>query len=285
MNFRQLPLTLVRSITPISLAIVFGLVGMVPILAETVTIIQFGRPGSGTAFAIVIALIAGPVCAFAGAVIGLVVWAIVRRTRWAGPADYRIVAIVALLSVGVSSGLAVLSVVLHERNNVPRVMTSTGVVQRSTGPTTHDPSTWGVLVWTSQSWSGDPRDLRWNGQTLRVSSKSGSLIVSRLYATGEGAIEVGRVDLSKLDQVREVLGATATLDGSDEWLALLVQLRATGKREVLLIYDPAGKLMYQELLERRKHVAGMLWSAGSVGTKQEFVIDSGDEVVRFALKN
>jgi hypothetical protein len=39
-NFRQLPLTLVRSITPASLAIVFGLVGMVPILAETVMHIE-----------------------------------------------------------------------------------------------------------------------------------------------------------------------------------------------------------------------------------------------------
>src|SRR5688572_24694779 len=109
---------------------------MVLILAEAVTEIQIGRPGSGTAFAIVIAFIAGPVCAFAGAVIGGVVWAIVRRTRWAGPADFRIMAIVALLSVGVSAGVGVLSVVLRERNNLPRVMSSTGVVQRSTGPTT-----------------------------------------------------------------------------------------------------------------------------------------------------
>src|SRR5688572_22859339 len=86
---------------------------MVLILAEAVTEIQIGRPGSGTAFAIVIAFIAGPVCAFAGAVIGGVVWAIVRRTRWAGPADFRIMAIVALLSVGVSAGVGVLSVVLR----------------------------------------------------------------------------------------------------------------------------------------------------------------------------
>jgi hypothetical protein len=62
-------------------------------------------------------------------------------------------------------------------------------------------------------------------------------------------------------------------------------LRATGKREVLLIYDPAGKLMHQELLERRNNVAGKLWSAGSVGTKQEFGVDLGGEIVRFALKN
>ena len=217
-NFRQLPITLVRSITPLSLGIVFGLVGMVTILAETVTEIQIGRPGSGTAFAIVIGVIAGPVCAFAGAVIGLVVWAIVRRTRWAGPADYRIVAIVALLSVGVSSGLAVLSVVLHERNNVPRVMTSTSVVQRSTGPTTNDPSMWGVLVWASQSWSGDPRELLWNEHILRVSSTSGSLIVSRLYPTRQGAIEAGRVDLSKLDRVIEVLGTTAaSMEAPSGW--------------------------------------------------------------------
>jgi hypothetical protein len=83
----------------------------------------------------------------------------------------------------------------------------------------------------------------------------------------------------------EVLGTTAALDGSGEWLALLVRLRATGKREVLLIYDPAGKLMHQELLERRNNVAGKLWSAGSVGTKQEFGVDLGGEIVRFALKN
>jgi hypothetical protein len=63
-------------------------------------------------------------------------------------------------------------------------------------------------------------------------------------------------------------GATATLDGRDEWPALLVRLRATGKREVLLIYDPAGKLMHEELLERRNHVAAMLWSADSTGAKQ-----------------
>lgn len=93
-----------------------------------------------------------------------------------------------------------------------------------------------------------------------------------------------RVSLKGLDYVREVLGATAALDAKGEWLALLVRLRSTGHRELLLIYDPTGTLAHQELLVR---TAGgpedVLWSAGQAGDPPEFVLNLG-EPLRYAAK-
>lgn len=62
-----------------------------------------------------------------------------------------------------------------------------------------------------------------------------------------------------------------------EWLALLVQLRATGGRELLFIFNPDGVLVHEELLERgRGRVPRVgLGTAGPADGPQEIVLDRG----------
>jgi len=68
-------------------------------------------------------------------------------------------------------------------------------------------------------------------------------------------------------------------------VALLVRLRATGRRELLLIYNPAGTLAYEELLART--TAGrfpVMGSAGQFGDQHEFVLDLGEPLRYVAQK-
>ena len=59
-----------------------------------------------------------------------------------------------------------------------------------------------------------------------------------------GRKELDAVDLRGLDTVTGAFGAIATLDDR-AWLAILVRLRATGRRQLLLIFDPAATLVHQ----------------------------------------
>jgi hypothetical protein len=70
--------------------------------------------------------------------------------------------------------------------------------------------------------------------------------------------------------------AALSADGR-EWLALLVQLRATGGRELLFIFNPEGELVHEELLERRRGRAPRvgLGAAGQAGGPQEVILDRG----------
>ena len=93
-----------------------------------------------------------------------------------------------------------------------------------------------------------------------------------------GSMTSTSIDLAGFDYVREVHGASASLeeDGA-EWLAVLVRLRATGRRELLAIYDPGGNLAYQELLERETPLLDtpVLWAARDQSARRAFIVDVG----------
>jgi hypothetical protein len=106
-----------------------------------------------------------------------------------------------------------------------------------------------------------------------------TLIISRDSAV------MGRVSLSGLDYVRQVYGVTVTEDEGQEFLALLVRLRATGRRELLLIYDSTDALVHEELLARAKSgPAPVLWNTARSAGEQGFLLDLG-EPLRYVIKN
>jgi hypothetical protein len=95
-----------------------------------------------------------------------------------------------------------------------------------------------------------------------------------------GALTSTPIDLSRFDYAREAHAVTAQITGTEEWLGILVRLRATGRRELLVVFDPRGKIAYEELLERRTNLRDdpVLFSAGPGSARQEFVIDLGAPV-------
>jgi len=60
-----------------------------------------------------------------------------------------------------------------------------------------------------------------------------------------------QIDLSAFDYITRVYAVPVTInDSTKKDLAVLVNLRSTSRRSVLLIYNAENKLLYQELLYR-----------------------------------
>ena len=197
----------------------------------------------------------------------------VARTRWAGRADLRVVAILLMIFVSVPSVLAIREVRRMEAENTPRVIRSTGEVSRVEGSSELAPARSATFLWVSFPHPDHPRgELRWNGRRVDVRVTDDHLLVTAEQLTTR------TIDISRFDYPREVYGATARLSTTgQEWLALLVQLRATGRRELLFVLNPDGVIVHEELLERgRGRVPRVgLGTAGPAGAPQEIVLDRG----------
>lgn len=88
---------------------------------------------------------------------------------------------------------------------------------------------------------------QWNGKKLDFKVISDNI----LKVFDQEGKELITADLKKYDYIGRVHVLQFALNDSNaKGLAVLVRLRATSQRSILLIYDPSGKLIYQELLER-----------------------------------
>ena len=262
---------ILRSITATTGALAGGLGIAVPILIATTYEMKFGRPSSTAGLAIPFALLWGGLGALLGGAVGRGIQQAVARSRWAGPMDLGLTVILLALFVMVPSMLAVREVRRIEAGNAPRVIRSAGEISRTAGGSPLLPVRSAVFLWVSTPHPDHPRgELRWNDRRVEVRVAEGELIV-----TAEGL--PGRtVDISAFDYAREVYGVTAAVGGR-EWLALLVQLRASSGRDLLYIFNPAGALAHEELLERHRGLAPRvgLGSAGPDAGPQEIILDRG----------
>jgi hypothetical protein len=117
------------------------------------------------------------------------------------------------------------------------------------------------------------QSLMWEQAPVTVSQTLQIVTIRR----GDQVVDV--IDMRRMDYLTEVIATTAALGGTGEWLAILVRLVSTARRDLLLIYDPGGALVHKEVLERTTTGAGtVLWSAGADGSRQEFVLDVGSPV-------
>jgi len=90
--------------------------------------------------------------------------------------------------------------------------------------------------------------LTWNDKTIhfRLAKDTNSLVV-----LDEIGAQLLQIDLSELDYITRVYAVPVNIDASKKkGLAVLVNLRSTSRRSVLLIYNAEKKLLYQELLYR-----------------------------------
>ena len=264
--------SVLRSITPWTGAMAGGLGIAVPILAATYYEMRFGRPSSTSGLAIPFAFIWGGLAAAAGGAVGKGIHQVVARSRWAGPVDRRMAAILLMFVVTVPSVVLIREVRRIEAENSPRVLRSTGQISRAEGSSQLAPAVSATFLSVRFPHPDYPTgELRWNGQGVDV-----RLAEDRLLLRADG-LPTTTVDISRFDYAREVYGVTASLSGGRQWLALLVQLRSTGGRELLFIFDPDGALVHEELLERRRGRVPRvgLEAAGPAGGPQEIVVDRG----------
>lgn len=262
-----------RSITPVTGALAAGLGVCLAIVGAVFYEMKFGRPSSTSGIAIPFSVILGGLAAAVGAAVGRGVQQMVSRSRWAGPSDLRVSVALVSIAIIIPMLLGIGAVRRLEAENAPRVIHSTGEISRVEGTPALSPVRSAVFLWTGLPHPDHPRgELRWNGRQLDVRVVDGQLL---LRADDRA---MAAVDISRFDYAREVYGVTATLSGDGrEWLALLVKLRVSARRELLLVFDPGGALVHEELLEASRGFgpAVGLDTAGPADGRQEIVLDRG----------
>jgi hypothetical protein len=270
--------TILRSINGFTGALVAGAGFGASVLGAVGWELAAGRPGSWIAFAIALGL---PTMAtrglLFGALVGYVTHGLVRRTSFSGPVDRKMVLGGVILAIVLGGLSSVYRLRKAEAFTQPRVMQSDGRVTRVAASGVSETSRPAVVLYHRNS--EIIATLDWDNQRVGVAIEDQALILRR------NAVKVDRVNLKGLDSVREVVGTTAMLRGdSREWLAMNVRLHATGGRELLLIYDPAGMRAHQELLVRTDAGYGtVLWSSGEPGTRQEFILKT-EKLLRYVVR-
>ena len=265
-----------RSITPLTGALAAGLSVFVAILAAVFYEMKFGRPSSTSALAIPFSIIWGGLAAGVGAAVGAGVREIVARSRWAGPTDRRAAALLVMVVVTIPTLAGIQAVRRMEARNAPGVIRSTGEISRAEGISELTPVQSATFLWVRFPHPDYRRsELRWNRRRVDIRVVDDQLLLRA------DEVSVAAIDIRRFDYAVEIYGVTAALaEEGREWLALLVQLRATGRRDLLLILDPNGVLVHEELLERpRGRVPRVgLGTAGPDSGLQEIVLDRGESI-------
>lgn len=88
----------------------------------------------------------------------------------------------------------------------------------------------------------------WNNKIIHFKLLRDANSLAALDAEG---MKLMQIDLSAFDYITRVYAVPVTInDSTKKDLAVLVNLRSTSRRSVLLIYNAENKLLYQELLYR-----------------------------------
>lgn len=264
-----------RSITAGTGALIGGLGLATPIVAAAIAELWWGRPSSTSGLAFVAAVFLGAAGAVLGACVGHVIEASVRASPRAGPLEWRVAGVLLLIAAGAPTVLLVGSVLRQEALNAPRVIFATGEIVPSPGESSQQPIFRATFIWSLSGRTETADALRWNGDPVRVSVRDDELEVSA------GAVRGDPVSLAGFDYVRDIYGVTATL-ASDrtEFLALLLDLRRSGRRSLLLVFNPRGTVVHKELIDRRSNNP-ILFAAGQPG-HQEISVNAGWPVHYYA---
>lgn len=274
----DLGVRVLRSITLRTGAIIGAAIPVAYVLSATTAALIIGRPGldviAGTLFTLVMfAMLGGAI----GGAIGWTVERIVRETTFAGPSDRLAVRRGVALAVVIATIFGVQFAREVESRSRPRVMHTDRTVARVDGESSLSPRLAATPVFTRASKDAQEPVLKWRDRPVGVTIDGRTLTVSQ--PTGV----VDMLSLDGLDQATEIVGSTASLDGSHQWLALLVRLRASGRRDLVLLYDSTGVRVYQELLASTGPGRDpVLWTAGPAGNVQEFVVNVS-QPVRYIL--
>jgi hypothetical protein len=268
----------VRSITLRTGAMVGAAMPVAYALSAAMATLILGRPGpdvlAGTLFTLVLFGLLGAVI---GGAIGWCIHYVVSVTALEGPPDRLAIGRVVTLAVVIAAIFGVDFARDVESRSRPRVMHSDRTVTRVDGESSLAPRVAAMRAYSRTARDEAAPSLRWRDRPLEIAFDRSTLTVSQ--TTGV----VDMVSLEGLDNTTEVVATTGSLDGTREWLALLIRLRTTGRRDLLLLYDSTGVRVYQELLARTGPARNpVLWTAGPPGNVQEFAVNVS-QPVRYIL--
>ncbi|MEK7794494.1 MAG: hypothetical protein AAB353_08185 [Candidatus Hydrogenedentota bacterium] len=181
---------------------------------------------------------------FAGFLLGTISWFIARV--WGKNLKVPMVPASIVISVLAIIGGRVVTA-QHEHAALPRVLVDSGVLKALPTPSAELGDEAGAIqTFASQSKPLPDTVCEWNGRAIAVVENNGRIEILR-PETGV----LAATDISDFDYVREIYALPVGAGGSgNDYLAVFVDLRASSDRAMLLVYDSAGALVYQELLER-----------------------------------
>lgn len=226
-----------------------GLTGF--IVVDTMAEITFGRPSSTVGLGFFMAPIAG-------FVVGLAVWVVTKiiavlmkrasqpslpipawlnRTAW----------LLTIASLPFNFLASRSNVLAREVARSPRVIVSSPLIAPIANATTaieqrvEAPELYGGITNTV-----DAHPIQWNGRLIKVNGVNEQIVVTDNFAA-----PIVSTDLHDYDYINRIRATpVCTQPDGTSLLAVLVTLRATSHRSMLLVYRADGQLVYQHHLER-----------------------------------
>ncbi|MBA3066843.1 hypothetical protein FP828_10175 [bacterium] len=194
----------------------------------------------------------------------------------------RIINAIFIMTIGGSFLAGMGRVIWNEKLQEPRIIYDAGVISKKYGSNfqkaEYTPSKLIFTIYKDEK--GNTEKFNWNGEKL-------NLDVSRTYIKilqKDGSVMIS-ADLSKYSYISRIHAAAfGAIDEKEKYLALLVKLRPTSYRSMLLIYDSNGALIFQEFLKRRcgRKTGGM--QVGVDKLKREYLFLNVERPAAYFIK-
>lgn len=245
---------------PLTVGLVFGAFVASYMLSALNAEIEIGRPSSTAAISYIFVPVYTGIVALIGVGIGFILKAVLKgrgeRDIVSLPKYLLATTSILLLSWFFAANIGIKQVEEFEDFNKPKLLSNAGNFIKA--PLNQDvaPSvqTYAKLVWDFERESIEP--ILWANKEAQVKVIN-STTMKIIFKNAESL----NYDVSNYSYITEVSAIEFPSGiGTDGYLAVLIRLRATSFRSVLLIYNKDHSLMYEELLDRcgRKQYMGIV---------------------------
>jgi len=215
---------------------------------------KIGHPGSTSAIGFLFIPIYAFLVFWAGYVGGLIVRFIIGKLvneRIVSKATIRIIVFAFLIAIVISSIAGGISFKTHYNAQKPHVIFNSGAVEKIADVNNQKMQIEAKFLLTIfDDEKSKLEGMTWNGKAVHLDLEKSSNTLKLLDDKGDHLITINLGLFEYITRAYTVpIGWTENnLNG----LAILVHLRSTSSRSILLIYDSRGNLLYQELLDRIK---------------------------------
>ncbi len=228
----------------------FGIFALTALVAETV----IGRPSSTHAIGFLYVPAYATLVALIFFCIGFAVRLVISKfvtPRSISRLSNRIINILFVCSLALSFFSGVVFIERQEEKQKPHVIYDSGrIIKISPSAIKGKKDSEAKFVFTIYSDEKNKvESFLWNGKKIHFNVIGDNT----LKILDKGRHDLVTADLNKYDYIGRIyVQRLAIGDSASKGLSVLVRLRATSRRSMLLIYDSAAKLVYQELLKRDK---------------------------------
>lgn len=234
---------------PLTISALFGFSLASYILTGMFTEIAIGRPSSTAGIGLLFAPIYSLMFAGIGALTGLFLRPFMLMRGERDAINKSVLSrnrLILIISTSVVTGvIAALQVVAHEKQNTPQILSNTAnfTTQQHTEKSIPSVNIKPVPVWNFGNTNIVPTE--WLGDTVEFNVANSSNMSLLLNNTTQSSY-----DFSGYSYVTQISTIPLVSSTNTDFLAVLVRLRATSRRSMLLIYDKHYNLVYERLLDR-----------------------------------